>query len=66
MSHALTIPQAARELGLSAKTLRRLIADGIGPRTFMISLGGRPIMRIMRVELDRYISAHSKGGATVR
>ena len=50
MRHALTIAQAADELGVSVKTIRRRIADGSLPAH---RLGPR-LIRIRRIDLDRF------------
>jgi excisionase family DNA binding protein len=47
----LTIPRVARELGLSVKTIRRLIGDGLLPAR---RLGGKTI--ILRGELERFLA----------
>jgi excisionase family DNA binding protein len=58
---ALSLRNAAQELGVSCVTLRRWIHDGVGPRTF-IKPGRRPCYRIRREELLKFIEKHSHGG----
>lgn len=61
----LTIRQASDLLGVSERTVRRLIAHDRLRRVEMVSGEDRrrPVVRIRREDLDAYIEARTVGGA---
>lgn len=59
---ALTLRNAARQIGVSHATLRRWIHDGEGPRTFIKPGPHRSTYRIQKRDLDFFIQQRCKGG----
>lgn len=59
---AYTLRAAADVLGVCHTTLRRWIADGSGPRTFIQPGIKRSTYRIMPSALEAFVNQNSKGG----
>jgi excisionase family DNA binding protein len=53
----LTVPEAARYLRVSTRTLDRWRAEGIGPPSIKLPSGGR---RYRRADLDRWLAEHQE------
>ncbi|HEX8911943.1 MAG TPA: helix-turn-helix domain-containing protein [Humisphaera sp.] len=59
---ALTLRQAAKELGVHPATLARWIRDGEGPRALIKPGRTRSVIRIRQVDLLDFIRRNSRGG----